>query len=103
VTDAGILIRPLRATGLDNGKIKLSGSFGVFFSGRLVARFYDEHGKTLGTLPVTEVNPAEPVSLESEMVPPGKPARLSLHLEDENGVDRGSLQEVRIDPGAIAK
>jgi hypothetical protein len=103
VTDAGILIRPLRATGLDNGKIKLSGSFGVFFSGRLVARFYDEHGKTLGTLPVAEVNPAEPVSLESEMVPPGKPARLSLHLEDENGVDRGSLQEVRIDPGAIAK
>jgi hypothetical protein len=103
VTDAGILIRPLRATGLDNGKIKLSGSFGVFFPGRLVARFYDEHGKNLGTLPVTDVNPAEPVSLETEIVPPGKPARVSLHLEDENGVDRGSLQEVRIDPGAIAK
>ena len=103
VTDAGILLRPLRATGLDNGKIKLSGAFGVFFSGRLVARFYDEHGKNLGTLPVTDVNPAEPVSLETEIVPPGKPARVSLHLEDENGVDRGSLQEVRIDPGASAK
>src|ERR1700733_2456515 len=103
VTDAGILIRPLRATGLDNGKVKLSGTFGVFFPGRLVARFYDEHGKNLGTLPVTDVNPAEPVSLETEIVPPGKPARLSLHLEDENGMDRGSLQEVRIDPGASAK
>jgi hypothetical protein len=43
------------------------------------------------------------VSLETEIVPPGKPARLSLHLEDENGMDRGSLQEVRIDPGASAK
>lgn len=99
VTDAGILIRPLRATGLDNGKVKLSGSFGVFFSGRLVAHFYDEHGRALGTVPIMNVNPEEPVSLETEIVPPGKPARLSLHLEDEQGVDRGSLQEVRIGTG----
>lgn len=99
VTDAGILIRPLRANALENGKIKLSGSFGVFFSGRLVARFYDEHGRSLGFLPVVDVNPAEPVSLELEIVPPGKPARLSLHLEDENGVDRGHLQEVRVGTG----
>ncbi len=96
VTDAGILIRPLRASGLDNGKVKLSGSFGVFFSGHLVAHFYDEHGRALGTLPILNVNPEEPVSLETEIVPPAKPARLSLHLEDEQGMDRGSLQEVRI-------
>jgi hypothetical protein len=99
VTDAGILVRPLRATGLDNGKIKLSGSFGAFFSGRLVAHFYDEHGRNLGTLPIMDVNPTEPVSVEAEIVPPGKPARLSLHLEDEHGVDRGSLQEVRVGAG----
>jgi hypothetical protein len=99
VTDAGILIRPLRATGLDSGKIKLSGSFGVFFSGRLVAHFYDDHGRALGTLPIMNVNPEEPVSLETEIAPPGKPARLSLHLEDEQGVDRGSLEEVRIGTG----
>jgi len=99
VTDAGILIRPLRATSLDNGKIRLSGAFGVFFSGHLVARFYDEHGRNLGTLPIADVNPTEPVSIETEVVPPGKPARLSLHLEDEHGVDRGSLQEVRIGTG----
>jgi hypothetical protein len=99
VTDAGILVRPLRADALENRKIRLSGSFGVFFSGRLVARFYDEHGRSLGFLPVVDVNPAEPVSLDLEIVPPGKPARLSLHLEDENGVDRGSLQEVRISTG----
>jgi hypothetical protein len=96
VSDAGIVIRPLRTTGLGNGKVKLSGSFGVFFSGRLVARFYDERGRNLGTIPVVDVNPAEPVSLEAEIAPPGKPARLSVHVEDENGVDRGSLQEVRV-------
>ena len=99
VTDAGILIRQLRATGLENGKIKLSGSFGVFFSGRLVAHFYDEHGRSLGTMPVADANPTELVSLDTEIVPPGKPARLSLHLEDEHGVDRGSLQEVRVGTG----
>jgi hypothetical protein len=68
----------------------------VFFSGHLVAHFYDEHGRALGTLPILNVNPEEPVSLETEIVPPAKPARLSLHLEDEQGMDRGSLQEVRI-------
>ena len=99
VTDAGILIRPLRANAVENGKIRLSGSFGVFFSGHLVARFYDERGRSLGTRPIADANPADVVSLEAEIVPPGKPARLSLHLEDEHGVDRGSLQEVRVGTG----
>ena len=48
---------------------------------------------------VANVSPTESVSLETEVTPPGKPVRMSLHLEDENGVDRGSLQEVEI-PGA---
>jgi hypothetical protein len=99
VTDAGIVLRPLQATRLENGKIKLSGSFGVFFSGRLVAHFYSEHGASLGTAPIAEVNPADPVKLETEIGPPGKPARLSLHLEDSNGLDRGSLQEILITTG----
>jgi hypothetical protein len=99
VTDAGILIQPLRATDSQNGKIRLSGAFGVFFTGRLVAHFYDQHGRNLGTTPVTDVNPGEPVSLEMEVAPTGKPARMSLHLEDENGLDRGALQEVQVGAG----
>ena len=99
VTDAGIVVRPLRATHLESGKIRLSGSFGVFFAGRLVARFYNEHGASLGTMPVVDVDPAEPVSLETEISPHGKPTRLSLHLEDGSGVDRGSLQEVQVGTG----
>ena len=96
VTDAGIVIRQLQSTRLENGKIRLSGAFGVFFPGHLVARFYDEHGALTGTAPVVDVNPADPVSLETEITPPGKTARLSLHLEDSNGVDRGSLQEIQV-------
>lgn len=99
VTEAGIVIRPLRATRLANGKIKLSGSFGVLFPGRIVARFYNAHGSSLGTVPITDANPTEPVSLEVETVSPEKPARLSLHLEDENGVDRGALAEVPVADG----
>jgi hypothetical protein len=98
VTDAGILIKPLQAV-WDHDKIKLSGSFGVFFSGHMVARFYDEHGSFLGTAPVADVKPDEPVSLATKVAPAGKAARVSLHLEDEAGVDRGSLNEVQIGSG----
>ena len=96
VTDPGIVVRPLRATLTDSGKIKLSGAFGVFFAGRLVAHFYNEHGAELDSVPVADVDPAELVSLETEIASTGKPARISLHLEDGSGLDRGSLQEVPI-------
>jgi hypothetical protein len=96
VEDAGIVVHPLQATPLETGKIQLSGSFGVFFAGRLVAHFYSEHGISLGAMPLAQVDPAVLVLLEMELTPPAKPSRISLHLEDENGLDRGSLQEVRV-------
>ncbi len=99
VTDAGTVVRPLRATRLENGKIALSGSFGVFFAGRLVAHFYNEHGAVLESVPMADVDPAELVSLETEVAASGKPARISLHLEDSKGLDRGSLQEVSVGSG----
>jgi hypothetical protein len=95
-SEAGIIARPLRATRLGSGKLKLSGSFGVFFSGQLVTRLYDEHGGNIGTMPVIDVSPTEAVSLDEEISCPEQVVRLSLHL-DSNGVDRGSLQEVRVE------
>jgi hypothetical protein len=99
VADPGIVIHPLQALQEENGRIKLSGSFGVFFCGHLVARFYDEHGSNLAAMPVAEVNPTQAVLLETEIIPPGKPARVSLHLEDQNGVDRGAFEEVLVEGG----
>jgi hypothetical protein len=96
VTDAGIVVRPLRAAGLQNGHITLSGAFGVFYSGRLMAHFYDVHGRPVGVMQVAEVTPTEAVSLQSEISPPEKSARVSLHLIDEAGIDRGALQEVPV-------
>jgi len=96
VTQAGILNRPLRATRLEGGRIKLSGCYGVFYAGRLVAHLYDQHGAPLGTIPIVDVNPTEAVSLDKEVSFNGNAARLSLHLEDGNDVDRGSLEEVPV-------
>jgi hypothetical protein len=96
VTDAGIVVHPLQATGLETGHVRLSGSFGVFFAGRLIAHLYNEHGASVGIMPLTQVDPTALVELETELAPPGKPSRISLHLEDSNGLDRGSLQEVPV-------
>jgi len=100
VSDAGIVASPLRGMLLDNGKMRLSGSFGVFFPGKLVAHFYDKHGSNTGILPLAEVSPADLVVLDMETAPQGKPVRVSLHLEDQAGLDRGALQEVPIGAGA---
>jgi hypothetical protein len=86
---------------LENGKVKLSGSFGVFFPGKLVAHFYNEHGSITGTLPLAEVSPTNLVILDMEAAPQGKATRVSLHLEDQSGLDRGALQEVPIRTGDI--
>ena len=96
VGDAALVVRPLRATRLDNGSVKLSASFGVFYMGKLMAHFYDEHGSSLSDAQMMEVTPAELAELQAEIAPPGKAARVSLHLVDQHGVDRGALQEVSI-------
>jgi hypothetical protein len=97
VTEAAVIVNPFRAVALENGKLRLSGSFGVFFSGRLVAHLYDQHGAAVGAMPVAEVEPADLATLTMEIPAAGKPARVSLHLEDKSGLDRGALGEVRIE------
>jgi len=94
--DAGIVVRPLQASRLASGHIRLSGSFGVFFAGRLIAHLYNEHGTSVGTMPLTQADPTDLVVLETELTPPAKFSRISLHLEDLNGLDRGALQEVQV-------
>ncbi len=97
VEDAGIVMHPLQATRLKSGHVRLSGSFGVFFAGRLVAHLYNEQGSGGGTMPLNQVDPADLVVLETELTSPANISRISLHLEDANGVDRGSLQEVKVE------
>ncbi len=94
-TDAGVVGKPLAASRVATG-LRLTGSFGVFYSGRLVAHLYDSRGAQLGTVPFATVSPLEPVSTDQTIAAPAQTARLSVHLVDEQGSDRGALGEVYV-------
>ena len=51
VSEAGIVVHPLKATLMESGKIKLAGAFGIFSEGQLVAHSYDHHGSELQKVP----------------------------------------------------
>jgi len=47
---------------------------------------------------LAQVDPANLVQLDAELTGPAKASRISLHVEDQSGVDRGSLGEVQVVP-----
>jgi hypothetical protein len=84
--------------------LTLAGEFGVFFAGRLVARFYDREGLALGSAPLVDVTPLQPVVLQTAVPAPAETTRVSVHLVDPNGLDRGPLGEAFVaTPPASAK
>ena len=96
VADAGLVSQPLEITH-DAGDAVLSGTFGVFFAGKLVAYLYGEHGADAGSvsLPLA-VSPKDAVTLRETLKLPSSVTRISLHLIDAEGKDRGSLGETLI-------
>jgi hypothetical protein len=98
VTDAGAVVKSFHATrGVDEDKISLSGAFGVFFAGKLRAHLYNAHGMLLETRLLMDVDPRNPVSLQTALNGVRGVGRISLHLVDTDGVDRGSLGEVPVE------
>jgi hypothetical protein len=93
-TWAGVVGTPLTATRTSDGLV-LSGSFGVFYAGSLVAHFYPGRDLTQQLMPVT---PTEPVQLQSTVQAPPNISRVSVHLVDAKGVDRGPVGEVLVNP-----
>jgi hypothetical protein len=94
-TYAGVVGQPLAASATPQG-LSLAGEFGVFFAGRLVARFYSQRGMALGTTPLVEVTPAQLVQLQQTVQTPAETGRVSIHLVDRQGVDRGPLGETQV-------
>ncbi len=92
MTDAGLVGQPLTATVAAEG-LELSGNFGVFFPGKLVAYLYNDGGRKISEVSVESVNPQDQVELHQSLAAPKGVARVSLHLIDLNGGDRGSLGE----------
>ncbi|MGH9404785.1 MAG: hypothetical protein ACRD3D_02985 [Terriglobia bacterium] len=99
VTYAGAVSKPLAAAGAGS-KLQLSETFGVFFPGELIARLYGRDGARLGDVPLQSVSPLHAVSLQQSLdLPPGV-TRVSLHLQDRTGLDRGSLGEAPVNSSA---
>jgi hypothetical protein len=97
VTDAGLVGQPLAAT-REGGNINLSGSFGVFFPGKLEAYLYDRSGLGTAHVSLQSVNPQEEVELHNAIAAAKDVVRVSVHLVDRNQVDRGVLGEVFVTP-----
>ena len=80
------MLSPLRATqGASANEVALSGSFGVLFSGKLVAHLYDDHGAAAGTRVLDAVNPRNIVTLNAKVSAAGHTGRVSVHLVDNHG------------------
>ena len=94
-TDAGLIGKPLSARRAGD-RIELSGSFGVFFPGELKATLYDRGGVGQSMVSLQTVRPQDPVILKTSIPAPKEIRRVSIHLIDSNGVDRGALGEVLV-------
>jgi len=77
-TFSGVVGQALAAAGKPDGLV-LSGVFGAFYAGKLVAHFYNRGGEVLGTAMMDSVTPFEPVKLQTTLQAPAGTARVSLH------------------------
>ncbi len=100
VTHAGVILSPLTVTA-SNDSIALAGSFGVFFPGRLQAHLFDSQGVKQQVLDLQSVEPQTRAELRREVKPLKRPARVSIHVVDDQGIDRGSLGEAVVASGTF--
>src|SRR5271157_372797 len=98
VTDAGVIGQELVAVPTGGG-LRVTGFFGVFYAGRLLAHLYDAQGVELKKVEIIRAQPTEAVALDTTLPAPPATDRISVHLLDERGLDRGSLGEVKVAKG----
>jgi hypothetical protein len=96
-TWGGVVGKPLSADAA-NGSLTLSGDFGVFYAGTLLAHFYNRGGQQIGKATVIDVKPTDEVHLQSTVQAPAETFRVSLHVIDKAGIDHGSLGEAMVNP-----
>jgi hypothetical protein len=96
-TYSGAVGEPLAAAATPNGLV-LTGNFGVFYAGQLQARFFNRGGESIGSAQVGDATPLQPVKLQTTVQAPPETARVSLHVIDAQGLDRGPLGEAFVNP-----
>ncbi len=92
--DAGVIGDPLQAV-RQGDQIELTGRFGVFYPGHLEARLYGRGGDEQRVVDLHAVSPRDLIELH-QTVPGSGIVRVSVHLIDQNDVDRGALGEVML-------
>jgi Domain of unknown function (DUF4380) len=94
VSELGVVEAPLVAV-LKSDGLHLSGKFGIFFPGELIAQIFDKRGgkqeKSLG-----KVDPLHAVLLDQTIAITPNAARVSLHLIGERGTDLGVIGEAAV-------
>ena len=93
VTEAGVIASGPTVSKSGNGLL-LSETFGVFFPGNLTAYLLDRDGVRTGVVSLQSVSPLDIVEVRKEIPTSPGVARISIHLVDDQGIDRGSLGEV---------
>lgn len=96
-TYSGVTGTPLAAAATPNGLV-LTGNFGVLYPGQLIAHFYNRGGEAIGTAPAGDANPLQPLKLQITLQVPPETARVSVHVVDTQGLDRGPLGEAFVNP-----
>jgi hypothetical protein len=94
VTSAGIT--GSLAANLTPEGLHLSGAVSVFFPGKLNARIFDPQGVEVAVAELRTADPLNAVELNQTIRVIERADRVSIHLNDEQGVDRGSLGEAKI-------
>jgi len=95
ITPAGVVGRPLAAS-LSAKGLHVSGIFGVFCAGSLRAHVFDLRGIEIAVVDLQAVDPLNAVELNQTLKVADGADRVSIHLHDQQGVDRGSLGEAKI-------
>jgi hypothetical protein len=92
--DAGVVGDPLQAV-RQGDQIELTGRFGVFYPGHLEARLYSREGVQPRVIDLQSVSPRDLIELR-QTVPGSGVVRVSVHLIDQQNIDRGALGEVML-------
>jgi len=95
VAESGVIVEPLQAVRTATG-MQLSGSFGVFFQGRVIAHFLGTQGAELGSLSLGTAEPAEIFNLTQEVAAPPGTLHVKISIVGEQGENRGVLGEAAV-------
>jgi hypothetical protein len=90
VNDVGAVHEPLRLSGAGPERT-MTGSFAIFYQGRVIATFYSQAGEILSTVSLSDVTPSDEFVLNTKIKVPEKTYRLSLQVHNDKNENLGTL------------